>query len=78
MKLIEDLGMRKPSTESKYTKRYGIYECPFCLKHFESKVASVINGKRSCGCVTKELPLRTTNMVFVFIYYEGLADAKEG
>ena len=77
MKLIEDLGMRKPSTESKYTKRYGIYECPFCLKHFESKVASVINGKRSCGCVTRELPLGTTNMVFEFISDEGLQYATE-
>lgn len=78
MELIKDLGTKKPKPDSNYKKRYGIYACPFCNKHFECKTAAVKNGKRSCGCVTRELPQGTTNMVFEFISAKGLDYATPG
>jgi len=41
MKLIKDLGMQKHNKESKTEYRFGIYECPYCLKHFRASSASV-------------------------------------
>ncbi len=41
MKLIKDLGTRKIKNN---VKRYGIYECPICLKYFETRTESVVSG----------------------------------
>ena len=34
-KLIKELGMRFPTELSKRRSRYGLYECPYCSKHWE-------------------------------------------
>lgn len=43
-KLIKDLGMQFPNENSKYKFRYGIYECPYCKKHWRVNTASIKNG----------------------------------
>ena len=35
MKLIKDLGMIYPTASSNQKKRYGIYQCPSCLKNIK-------------------------------------------
>ena len=50
-KLIEDLGMRK-FTENSKEFRFGKFECPYCGNNFECRISSVTNGEtRSCGCI---------------------------
>lgn len=50
-KLIKDLGMRYPTEKSTYKKRYGLYECQYCGKEWET-ISNTINTKstKSCGC----------------------------
>ena len=48
MRLIKDLGMILPKG-TKQKVRFGIYECPKCLKHFQARTSHV-NGKRSTKC----------------------------
>lgn len=49
MKLIEDLGV---ITNGRATKRrWGLYECPDCLKHYEVQTSNVKSGK-STKCRT--------------------------
>lgn len=43
-KLIQDLGTQYPNENSKYKFRYGIYECPYCKKHWRANTASIKNG----------------------------------
>lgn len=43
-KLIQDLGTQYPNENSKYKFRYGIYECPYCKKHWRVNTASIKNG----------------------------------
>ena len=50
-KLIEDLGMRK-FTENSKEHRFGRFECPYCDNTFESRISSVnIGDTKSCGCI---------------------------
>ncbi len=44
MKLIKDLDMRYPTPKSKKKYRYGLYECPMCLKHFETLTKGTKSG----------------------------------
>ncbi len=57
MKLIEDLGMLYPTEKSKHKARYGLYQCPNCLKPFSTMTTMVKQGKstqcRSCQVATK-------------------------
>ena len=50
-KLIKDLGMRYPTEKSKYKSRYGLYECQYCGKEWET-LTNHINSKstKGCGC----------------------------
>lgn len=61
--LLEDLGMRYPTENSKQKKRYGIYQCQYCGKEFEGSVYDVKRGNiRSCGCLsTQKLIERNTS-----------------
>ena len=43
MKLIEDLGMKYPTENSKKRRRFGIYECPGCNAHIERATTRVKN-----------------------------------
>jgi hypothetical protein len=57
VKLIQELGSRKPTINSNYTKKYGLYECD-CGNQFEAIIASIKKGNtNSCGCLRK----RTTS-----------------
>ena len=57
MKLIKDLGMKHPKPTSRRVRRYGLYECPICFKHFEAQTQSVKSGLstkcRSCATTIK-------------------------
>ena len=44
MKLIQDLGMQFATEKSKEKRRFGLYECPICLKHIRVDTASVKYG----------------------------------
>jgi len=51
MRLIKDLGTKFPTENSKVKQRYGIYECPKCLIHFETSTNCV--KRRECTqCLT--------------------------
>ena len=54
-KLVEDLGIFiKEGTKT--ARRYGIFECPYCLKHFTTMTTSAVCGNtKSCGCQTLNL-----------------------
>ena len=54
-RFIKDLGMRYPTELSKQRSRYGLYECPYCGKHWEVVMGSVKCGDtKSCGCLRGE------------------------
>lgn len=57
MKLIKDLGQQYPTPKSKKKERFGIYECPFCKKHFRTRTHHVLSGRatkcRSCATSMK-------------------------
>ena len=56
MKMIEDLGFLSPTKNNKYGRRYGMYECPFCGKHFSCMTSHIKNGHtKSCGCVSHKM-----------------------
>ena len=51
LELIEDLGMRK-FTENSKEHRFGRFECPYCENTFECRISSVnIGDTKSCGCI---------------------------
>lgn len=50
--LLEDLGMRYPTENSKRRYRYGLYQCQYCGKEFEAQVNNMKRGHyKSCGCL---------------------------
>ena len=53
MKLIKDLGVIYPTKTAKQKVRCGIYECPYCQKHFQTRTATVKFGSstkcKSCS-----------------------------
>ena len=52
--LIEDLGMRFPTKNSKERKRFGIYKCGFCGTNFKANTNDINRGYiKSCGCYNK-------------------------
>lgn len=49
--LLEDLGMRFPTENSKRKSRYGLFKC-FCGKEFEAQIMNIKREKqKSCGCL---------------------------
>jgi len=55
-RLIKDLGMLSPTPISKYTIRFGLYECPYCKETFTCRMQSIeTENTKSCGCSTKKL-----------------------
>lgn len=49
--LVEDLGMRFPTENSKEKRRFGLFKC-FCGNEFEAQITYIKNGHtRSCGCL---------------------------
>lgn len=53
--LIKDLGTMYPTETSKAKERYGIYECPYCKKHYKTQTTKVKNNRsKSCGCYQKK------------------------
>ena len=50
-RFIEDLGMRFMTEKSSRKYRYGLYECQYCEREFETISKSVKSGGiKSCGC----------------------------
>ena len=54
-KLIGETYLKKPTETSRQRYRYGLYECQYCGKEFETMVQNVKCGDtKSCGCNTRE------------------------
>ena len=65
--LLEDLGMRYPTENSKKKKHYSLYECPFCSNEFEAHTYYIKSGKqKSCGCLTKTHGLSTHRLYSIW------------
>ena len=57
-RLIEDLGTRLHTENSKYKYRFGLYECQYCGKEWECAMQSVKTGHtKSCGCLRGGKPI---------------------
>ena len=60
--LIEDLGMRFPTKNSKERKRFGRYQCGFCGVEFTTDSYGINSGNtKSCGCYRKKIKAEGTN-----------------
>lgn len=57
MKLIKDLGVIYPTETAKQKVRCGIYECPYCKTHFQTRTATVKFGS-STKCRKCSLSLK--------------------
>ena len=50
-RLIGETYMKYPTENSRQKYSYGLYECGYCTKEFESKVSNIKNkNTKSCGC----------------------------
>lgn len=49
--LIKELGMLYATEKSKEKRRYGMYECPKCLKPYKASISTATNGSSS-GCTS--------------------------
>ena len=50
-RLIGNTFMKKPTNKSKYARKYGVFQCPYCTNTFEAMVSNIDSGgTRSCGC----------------------------
>ena len=60
--LLEDLGMRFTSDTQKYKARFGLYQCQYCGKEFETGTARIKSGHtQSCGCFKKQMILESNS-----------------
>lgn len=77
MKLIKDLGTRPQGKNKIYMRRFGLYECPMCKKHFEVNVNSVKTGNtKGCNSCSK-LKLIKTIKISDMKEYHILNDIKQ-
>lgn len=50
-RLVGETYMRKATEKSRHRRRYGLYECQYCSKEFETITYKIKSGHtRSCGC----------------------------
>ena len=49
-RLVGETYMKYATKNSNQRNRFGIYECPYCGREFESAVSYIKNGTKSCGC----------------------------
>ena len=51
-RLIKDLGMRYPTEKSRQKRKFGLYECQYCMNEFEANSYNIKYSKvaPSCGC----------------------------
>ena len=73
MKLIKDIGMKYYNEHSNRKHRFGIYECPICLKHFETQSAHVKNGSSTkCrSCASKTHGIGTPPIYSIWVTMKG-------
>ena len=64
-RLVEETYLRKPSENSKSRKRYGIFECAYCGKHWETQVWNIKRGHtKSCGCLRGDTHGLSSNIFY--------------
>lgn len=51
-RLVKDFGMRFPTEKSRQKRRFGLYECQYCMNEFEANSYNIKHSKvaPSCGC----------------------------
>ena len=52
-RLIGETYMKYPTEKSSRKYRYGLYECQYCDKEWETTVYSIKSGTKSCGCLLR-------------------------
>ena len=71
--LIEDLGMKFPTENSKAKMKFGIYRCGFCGTNFKARVYDINRGTaKSCGCYKKRRASethKTHGLGYTRLYY---------
>ena len=54
-RLVGETYMKYPTEKSNYKARFGLYECAYCGKEWETMVQNVKEGHtKSCGCLSGE------------------------
>ena len=72
-KLIGETYLRKPTEASCQRHRYGLYECQYCGKHWESQVRSITGGgAKSCGCQQGGKPIHGLGTNKFFPTWNGM------
>lgn len=57
MRIIESLGLQKPTAQSTYRTEMVSVECPRCGNVFVAQKRSIVSGHtKSCGCLKKDAP----------------------
>ena len=54
-KLIGETYMKYPTEKSRKKRKFGLYECQYCGKEWETMVYSIKSGTKSCGCLQKRV-----------------------
>ena len=49
-RLIGETYMKYPTEKSRQKRKFGLYECQYCGKEWETMVYSIKSGTKSCGC----------------------------
>ena len=64
-KLIGETWRKYPTEKSTQRATFGLYECQYCGKEFETQVSSIHRGStKSCGCLVGEKHGLTTNKFY--------------
>ena len=64
-KLIGETWRKYPTETSTQRATFGLYECQYCGKEFETQVSSIHRGStKSCGCLVGEKHGLTTNKFY--------------
>lgn len=77
MELIEDLGMLYANKNKTYKKRYGIYKCPKCEKHFKTTTSDVKRGK-STQCKSCKATKHGKTNSRLYIIWEAMKQRCKG
>ena len=72
-KLIGETWRKYPTETSKQKATYGLFECQYCGKHWESQVRSITGGgAKSCGCQQGGKPIHGLGTNKFFPTWNGM------
>jgi hypothetical protein len=69
-KLIGETWRKYPTDTSKYKSTYGLFQCQYCGKEFETNIQSVRRGRtKSCGCIVGNTTHGLKSNIFYGTWY---------